>query len=74
MPSTGRACVRRSCNTPCRSGSTPRPPRLGSPVCPSPTPRLPRLLAPPVRCSCVGHYSPLHDNTAELKEGDLVKM
>ncbi|PSC67177.1 proliferation-associated 2G4 [Micractinium conductrix] len=23
---------------------------------------------------CVGHYSPLHDNTAELKEGDLVKI
>ncbi|PSC67049.1 proliferation-associated 2G4-like [Micractinium conductrix] len=24
--------------------------------------------------NCVGHYSPLHDNTAELKEGDLVKI
>ena len=25
-------------------------------------------------CSCVGHCSPLKDNPAELKEGDLVKM
>lgn len=24
--------------------------------------------------NCVGHYSPLNDNTTELKEGDVVKM
>ena len=28
--------------------------------------------APP--CSCVGHCSPMKENAAELKEGDLVKM
>ena len=30
---------------------------------------LPQL---PPRRSCVGHVSPLNDNTQELKEGDLV--